>query len=336
MKQKSLISLLALSTLFIIGCTGQGDSSSSSSSSSQVFCQDDSADFVFGEDATLATTIEGLDDGFQNTADRNAILDLLGTNDGYANAVGYTLEDVVDYDVMDTLDDPRDFTGTYIKNVTRYDAVMLLEGGYSLYENYYDEEASLEVTNSLAADYQVFRNGFCPAISRFYEIYDFPGTEDDVAIENVYGTETYIRELYLVNGQALALDLVNEYVEYGDSHIFTTLTFTAEKFDSNADGEVEANPDLNTSTSLELLVTGTYAPSGLALGETVSHSVIVVDGMVKTVRSFQGTYEIDGDDTIYHDYTEQIATYSVEDVGAFAGALLDPDDFTFTTAHPNL
>ena len=337
MKNKSLISIITLSAFFLVGCNGTTDTSSASDTATDYpFCEDDSSFFVFENDTTLSEAIEELDLGVQTNENRDAILDILGENDGYANTVDYTLNEVVDYDALDTLDDPRDFTGVYGKSVTRHDAEKILIGEYTLNENFYDEEASLEVTNNLVADYQVFRNGFCPAISRYYKIYDFPSTENDIAIEKVYGTEDYIRELYLVNGQALALDLENKYADYEDSELFSTLTFTANKFVSNAEGVVESNAALNTSVSLELRLTGSYVPSGVTLGERVVHSVLIVDGMIKKVGNFQGTYEVVSEVDVYRTYSELIAEYNVETVAAFSGTLLDPEDFTFSNQTPNL
>lgn len=337
MKKKPFISILVLSALFLVGCNGAGDSSSASDSDSDFsFCEDDSSFFVFEENTTLGDAIEALELGAQTDENRDAILDLLGENDGYANTVSYTLEETTDYDTINTLDDPRDFTGTYEKNVTRYDAEKILSGDYVMHENYYDEDAALEVTTDRTANYQVLRNGYCPAVSRFYEIYDFPATENDLASEKVYGTEDYIRKLYLVNGQALALDLVSKYADYEDDALLTSLAFTANKFASNAEGVVEGNASLNTSVSLELKIAGSYAASGATLGENIVHSVLIVDGMIKKIGDFQGTFEVVGATNVYRTYREKIAVYDVETVTAFSGTLLNPEDFTFTNTTPNL
>lgn len=337
MKNKTFLSLLVLSALFLTGCNGSGDSSSAADSASDYpFCEEDSAFFVFENEETLGNAIDELELGLQSEENRDAILDILGVNDGYANTVTYMYEDITDYDTLDVLDDSRDFTGNYEKNVTRYDAEKILIGDFSLHENYFDEEATLEVTTDLVADYQVFRNGFCPAISRFYEIYDFPATENDLARESIYGTEDYIHKLYLVNGQALALDLESKYSDYEDSELFSSLTFTANKFNSNAEGVVEGNASLNTSTSLEIRLAGSYAPNGATLGENVAHSVLIVDGMIKKVGDFQGTYEVVGANDVYRTSRARIAEYDVETVAAFSGTLLDPEDFTFSNQTPIL
>lgn len=337
MKKKPLFSIIVLSALFLAGCSGTTDTSNSTDTYTDYpFCEDDNSFFVFNEDETLKTAIAALDNGVLSSDDRDDILEVLGTNDGYANTVSYSLEETTDYDTLAVLDDERDFTGLYEKNVVRHDALKILIGEYDLHENYYDEEASLEVTNDKTATYQVFRNGYCPSMSRFYEIYDFVDPLDDVAIENVYGTEAYIRKLNLVNGQALALDLVTEYATLDDSELFSSLTFTATKYASNANGEVEVDDLLNTSVALKISLDGSYAPSGDALGETFSHSVTVVDGMIKNVVEFSGTYEVVGVADVYHTTQQKVAVYSVETITPFAGTLLNPVDFEFTTTAPNL
>lgn len=338
MKKKPIFSILALSGLFLVGCAGTTDTSSSTDTYTDYpYCEDDSEYFVFNEDETLKNAINTLDIGALEEEERDDILDLLGSNDGYANTVSYRLEKLVDYDTSLVLDDERDFTGVYEKNVVRHDALKILIGEYDLFENYYDEEASLEVTTDETATYQVFRNGFCPFTSRYYEIYDFDDDPlEDVAIERVYGTEAYVRKLNLVNGQALALELISEYADLEDSEIFTSLSFAATKYASNANGEVEGDNLLNTSTALRVSIEGSYNPSGEALGEIFTHSVTIVDGMIKNVTTFSGTFELVGATTVYHTAEQKTAVYSVDTIPPFSGTLLNPADFEFTTTAPNL
>jgi hypothetical protein len=338
MKTKTFVSIITLLALFAVGCSGPGDTSSDSDSGGEfTFCEDDSSFFDFSEDETLKDAIDALPLGLQTNDVRNDILDILGTNDGLANHVEYSLEVTTDYDTIGVLDDDRDFFGQYSKEVTRFDSEKILNGTYDIDENYYDESESVEVTTDLTANYQVFRNGFCPSISRYYEIYDFPGTTDDVALEKVYGTENYIRTLYLVGGQARALELNTLYADYTEDDSITSLTYAATKFLSNASGEVDSEPTLNTSKSLEIVLIASYDPSGEALGEKALHTVLIVDGMVKKMRDFSGTYEIVVADEIYRTVEmDRTAVYSVEDVGAFSGTLLDPENFSFSNTHPNL
>lgn len=337
MKKRISPPIIVFLTLLLAGCAGPATSTSDSESDDEfTFCEDDSSFFVFDQDDTLGDAIDELEDGTQTDEERDAILEILGTNDGYANHVVYNLEITTDYDTLATLDDDRDFFGEYGKEVSRYDAEKILVGTYDVDENYYDETETTEVTIDLTADYQVFRNGFCPSLSRFYEIYDFAGVDDDVAIESVYGTENYMHKLYLIDGQAKALELNNLFDLYQDNENIELSTFTANKFASKADGEVDANPALNTSTSLELVVAASYDPAGSALGGKAIHSVLIVDGMIKKVSDFSGTFEIVGPDEVYRTFTEKTAIFSVEDIGAFGGTLLDPEDFTFSSTPPNL
>jgi hypothetical protein len=83
-------------------------------------------------------------------------------------------------------------------------------------------------------------------------------------------------------------------------------------------------------------VTASYDPAGSALGGKAIHSVLIVDGMIKKVSDFSGTFEIVGPDEVYRTFTEKTAIFSVEDIGAFGGTLLDPDGFTFSSTPPNL
>lgn len=337
MKKKIADTIIVVLAFLLAGCTGPATSTSDSDSGDEfTFCEDDSSFFVFNQDNTLNEAINGLPLGVQADEDRDGILEILGTNDGFANRVTYDLEITTDYDDLDVLDDDQDFFGNYSKEVSRYDDEKVLAGTYDIDENYYDETASAEVTVDLTAAYQVFRNGFCPSLSRFYEIYDFAGEDDDVAIENVYGTENYIRKLNLVDGQAKALELNNRFDLYSENENIALAAFTATKFLSKADGEVDADPDLNTSASLELAVSASYEPSGTVLGGKAVHSVLIVDGMIKKVRDFLGTYEVVGVDEVYRTIEEKIATFSVEDIGPFAGTLLNPEDFTFSTNPPRL
>jgi len=337
MEKKTLNFILVTLAFFLAGCAGTPDSTSDSESGGNfTFCEDDSAFFDFSEDDTLNAAIEELPLGLQTDEVRDDILEILGSNDGYANHVSYSLEIITDYDVLSTLDDDRDFFGEYAKEVSRYDAEKVLSGTYDVDENYYDEAESEEVTVDLTADYQVFRNGFCPSISRYYEIYNFAGEDNDVALEKVYGTENFIRKLYLIDGQDEALKLNNHNDDYEEDENVEDLTFTATKFLSKADGEIDADPGLNTSTSLEISVIASYDPAGAALGGKEIHSVLIVDGMIKKVRDFSGTFEVVGIDEIYRTSEEKIATFSVQDNGVFTGTLVNPDDFTFSNTAPKL
>jgi len=335
MKFTTFLPALLASALFLVGCGGD-DPSSSSSEGSHSFCEDDGQYFVFDNDTSLADVISPLAVGVQTEAVRDSVLDLLGANDGYANVAAYSLTETTDYDVMGTLDDPRDSHGQYSKEVTRYSSEKILIGDYSLFENYYDEDTSVEVTLDLDADYQVFRNGFCPSISRYYEIYDFAGVDADAASEKVYDTEAYLKKMNLVDGQALALDLIEKYNSYDDTEYFSTLNFTATKSMTNEEGVVEGDAGLNTHQAVRLELFASYDPSGTTLGETASHSVVIVDGMIKSVRDFLGTYEVIADAPLYHVLSEKNVVYDVETIGAYTGTLLDPTAFTFTSGHPNL
>ena len=333
MKKTRAFLILISSSFFAVSCGGPAtDPISSDDGSYPDFCEEDSRFFVFERDDTLENTIDLLTLGGQTEEKRDEILDLLGTNDGYANSVSYTLEEVVDYDEAGVLDDERDIFANYSKEVSRYDSEKILIGDYNLQENYYDEAESVEVDINLDADYQVFRNGYCPSLSRYYEIYDFVGTDSDVAIEKIYGTENYIRKLNLVNGQALALDFASNYTDYEDSELFSNLSFTAVKYASNSEGVAEGNTALNTSQSLKIELSGSYSPNDPALGESVSDSILIVDGMIKKVTYFSGTFEEVGGSEVYRSWQEKNIEYSVGDIGAYAGTLLDPSDFTFSTS----
>lgn len=337
MKKTLAFLILIGSGFFAVSCGGPAtDSISSDDGTYPDFCEEDSQFFVFERDETLKNAIASLTLGEQTEEKRNEILDLLGTNDGYANSASYTLEEVVDYDDVDVLDDARDIFANYSKEVSRYNSAKILIGDYNLQENYYDEDESVEVDINLDADYQVFRNGYCPSLSRYYEIYDFAGTDNDVAIENIYGTENYIRKLNLVNGQALALDFVSNYSYYDDSELFSNLSFTAVKYASNSEGVAEGNTALNTSQSLKIELSGSYSPNGPALGESISDSILIVDGMIKNVTYSGGTFEEVGGNEVYRTWQEKIIEYNVEDIGAYTGTLFDPSDFTFSTSTPKL
>ncbi|MFA5481196.1 MAG: hypothetical protein WC282_02275 [Bacilli bacterium] len=336
MKNTKTIFTLTLSIFLLFGCSGPQESESISSSEEHTFCGDDSRYFSFTFNTALADAITALPAGVQSDENRDEILSILGSNDGYANTANLTLSTIVDFGTVGTLDHALDFTGQYSKDVTRYSQEKILDGDFSMYEHFYDEDAAAEVTVDQNAAYQVFRNGYCPSVSRYYEIYDFTDNNYDLAIEEVYDTEHYIQKLNLVNGQALALDLNNYFDDFVVKGSYSSLTFTANKYLSDEDGVINVNASLNTHNALALDVSVSYLVDPPATNEEASHSVIIVDGMIKAIRDFRGEYEVSGETKIYHESEEKTISYSVETVGGFAGTTLDPTTFTFSTTTPIL
>lgn len=237
------------------------------------FCDDDSEDFVFKKNDDLKNVIDELPLGVLDDDDFDLLLESLKLNDGRANKIEISLERKVDYGVLGDLDHAKDKNETYNKEVYRYNDFKMLVGTYTESIETYGVALSTR-----SADYQSYRNGFCPSISRYFDVYDFGDILDDYAKEYVYSTEDFIEKLKFVDGGFLEKDLSDKKTLFENSGQFDVLTFGATK------GSAE--------TKIQLI--GEYEPLDEALGERVEYEVVIKNGMITKVKNFKGTYEVVG------------------------------------------
>lgn len=277
--KKALPCLFFLLAATLFGCNPPVDPTSSDDDFTDYnFCDDDGEYFVFEKSDALKHVIDEFPVGALDNDDFELLLESLKLNDGRANKIEISLERKVDYGVLDVFDNTKDKQETYNKEVYRHIDHKMLIGTYTE-----SIEAHGEALSTRSADYQSYRNGFCPTIARYFDVYDFGNILDDYAKEYIYSTEDFIDKLKLVDGGLLEKDLSDKKTLFEDSGQFDVLTFGATKGSSE--------------TKIQLI--GEYEPVGEALGERVEYEVVIKNGMITKVRNFKGTYEVDGSTKVF-------------------------------------
>ncbi|MFA5686960.1 MAG: hypothetical protein WCZ47_01250 [Bacilli bacterium] len=275
-----------------------------------VYCEDDSEYFVFQRSNGLKNIIDDLPLGTLNSQNLTSLLESLKLNDSEANKVIITLERKTDYNVLDAFDHEKDKEEHYSKEVYRHDEHKMLVGEYDELIKTYDKDTNDVVILNRSADFQTYRNGFCPNISRYFDVYDFGSKTNDFVKEYGYSTEDYLSVLNLVDGDFLARDILDKKTLFENANVFEDVTLQATK----------------TASETEISLVGAYSPIGDALGEKVEYKVIIKNGLITEVSNFKGMFEIVGLDEVFRTEEKLLKQYSVVTPDEFDGEKIELDD----------
>lgn len=310
--KKTLTPLFFLLIATLSGCNPPNDPTTTDDEpDDHNFCEDDSDYFVFERSKELKDVVDEFEIGVLGEDDFNLLLNNLKENDSEANKVKTTLKREVDYKILNDFDHENDKKEEYIKEVYRYNNHIMLVGGYEEAIQTYDKVNDEILTSEKSAIFQTFRDGFCPSVSRYYDVYDFGNITDDFVNEYSYSTEDYLAKLNLVDGGFLAKDIRDKKVLFENSKQFDDVVFQATK----------------TANETEISLIGEYAPVGEALGERVEYKIIIKNGLITKVSNFKGTFEIDGVTKVYRTQESLVKEYSaVLSLVEFNGEQIELDE----------
>lgn len=302
--KKKLTPLLFLLVTTVTGCNPPDDGSTSIDDLDDfTFCEIDDHYFEFEESEELKNTINNFSNGTLSNRNLEILLEALSLNDKKANQETIIYEFTVDYGILNVYDNKLDKNETYTKQTFRYDDYLMLVGSYGENIRKYDDDDDLYKTTVFDAEFQSYRNGYCPSVSRYFDVYDFDDTNRDFVKEYIYSTEDFIDKLTLTNGEFLAKDIEAKYNMFEESNVFDTLSFQAVK----------------TSAETTITVEARYQPLAEMLGEKVHYSIKIKDGMITEVINNISTFEIVGGVDIPRTSKTLTKTYSVVDLDDFDG-----------------